>query len=674
MNEGLTDQAEHEPSLLKVPVLGLLLYWFLYVLVAPVTIYDSHVYNMARLLIIEKGGFFGNHAWNFFPQICYPWTFDAVHLPFLFLGTGFDLPSFLCLLGLLVVVHRLVARQHGGRVAWCCDLALLALPTLVYQATSTKNDLIEVFCVAVWFYALHRWQERQDRIYLFWMALALAFAAGAKLSGPPVVALLTLYSLWRLRGLPRRGLLAFVGMLGVCFLLFGSTETYLNNYLLFKRPLGPPEDIEFHRNIDGVAGGVANFIRYFFGNMNVGLDAANPRSPVAGWVTDGGRATLHFVGLDNVGYRRDFDDAKFVVLKTGLEAASDYGPAGALALLTALYLFVGRTPRDPLWKIAACGLAALAEVCLTVGWMPWNDRFLVLPFVLFTLAFVLYALRAGPHARLRRVLLVTLLLYSSVVYPLHSLNRKPSDLWPACSHREALATSERPMMSEIVDDLQARVRAGQGAPLLMTAGVGAWTYDILNIEHLDVLPTPTLNRQTLAAAQARTKADHLLVLTLEAPLDPALEPELRPLQVYPESNNVLYEWRAGGFSPGEAAPAAFTRFAEGWYGEENSPDGRFRWMSPQGNLTVSIAHAGTLVLEVRLRSIVPGNGVDLLTDGQPAASVTLPGTDWQPCVLRAPVSAGVHHLVLRSHRPGEQPPGDNRVLAVCVKDLQARLE
>lgn len=667
------DTTSH-PILLKLPVVGLLAYWFLYALVAPVTIYDSHVYNMARLLIIRQGGFFGNHAWNFFAQISYPWAFDALHYPFLYLGAGFDLPSFACFLGVLLVIHQTVGRRYGLVMAWWCDLALLAMPTVVYQATSTKNDLVGVFCVAVWFHALGLWSGRRRRIYLLWVAVALAFCAGSKLSGPPLVAVLSLYTLWKLRALPRRQILEFVGLLAVCFLLFGSAETYLNNCLIFGRPLGPPEDIEFHRNIDGLAGGVGNFVRYFFGNMSIGVDAANPQSPVAGWLTDTGRATLHFLGLNNVGYRRDFNDATFSVLKTGLEAASDYGPVGALALLTALCLFVTRAPRDPLWKICACGLAALAQTCLTVGWMPWNNRFLLLPFMLFGLAFTLFALREGTHLRTRRVLLLVLLLFSAVVYPLHSFNRKPSDLVLAVTHGAALETSERPMVRDIVRDLRDRVRAGETAPLLLTAGKGAWTYDMLKLKHLRVLPIPTLNRQTLAAAQARTMSDRLLVLTLEVPLDPALEPEMRPLQAYPESNNVLYEWRRGGLPPGEANQPPFTHFAEGWYGEENSPEGRFRWMAQQGNFIVNTAHAGTLVIKAQLHSMLPGNGVDLLVDGQQVASVALPGTDWQACVLRAPLPTGTHHLVLRSQVPGVHSPGDDRVLAACLKGFEAYLE
>ena len=665
---------EDQPTLVKVPVLGLLLYWFLFALVAPVTIYDAHVYNVSRLLVIRKGGFFGDHVWNLPAQICYPWSFDAVHYPFLFLGTGFDLPSFACLLGILVVVHQLVSRRYGTRIAWWCDLAVISMPTVVYQATSTKNDLVGVFAVAVWFYSLCRWREERRRIYLPWMALALAFNAGTKLSGGPVTAVLSLYSLWCLRSLPRRQIFEFIGALAGCFLLFGSAETYLNNYLLFKAPFGPPEYIRFHSNIDGVAGGVGNFVRYFFGTMNVGVDAANPQSPVPGWLADAGRGTLHFLGLNNVGYRRDFNDTTFSVLKTGLEAASDYGPVGALALIAALGSVFARAPRDPMWKLSAAGLAAMALTCVTVGWMPWNNRFLLLPFILFGMAFTLWLLREGPHVRGRRVFLGTLLLYSAIIYPLHSYNRKPSDLLLAWTHREQLELSERPGMTEIVDDLKAKAEANPAEPLLLIAGVDSWTYDILKIDHLNVLPTPTLDPATLARAASRTGSPRLWVLALNHPVDPSLTPELRPVNSYAENDTFLYEWVRPDLRQADADQAVATKFSDGWYAEENAPTGPFRWMSPLGKINVATSRAGTLVIHARMRSIVPDNVVEVLADNQPAASQSLPGLDWRECVIKVPLPAGAHTISFRSRLPGVQPPGDNRTLTVCLTGFEARVE
>ncbi len=666
--------SEDRPTLVKIPVLGLLLYWFAYALVAPVTIYDSHVYNLARLLIIRKGGFFRDHIWNFFPQICYPWGFDAIHYPFIWLGAGFDLPSFACLVGVLIVVHQLVRRRFGWLAAWWCDLAVLAMPTVVYQATSTKNDLAGVFAVAVWLYALRRWQEERKSFYLGWMALALAFNAGTKLSGGPVTAILSVYTLWRLRGEPRRQLFGFAAALAGCFLVFGSAETYVNNYLLFHSLFGPPAEIRFHSNVDGLAGGVANFVRYSFGTMNVGVDAANPQSPVPGWLTDAGRATLHFLGLNNVGYRRDFSDATFVVLKNSLEASSDYGPLGALALVAALVASVTRLPRDPLWKLSAAGLAAMALTCLTVGWMPWNNRFLLGPFVLFGVAFTLWMLRDGPRLRGRTLFLGGLLLYSAIIYPLHSFNRKPADLQLAWTHREQLELSERVGMTEIVDDLKAKAQANPGEPLLLVAGVGAWTYDILKIDHLNVLPRPALDPAALAAAASRTGSPRLWVLALEQPLDPALLPELRPVNSYVERDSFLYEWERTDLRRADASTAVVVKFSDGWYAEESAPTGPFRWMSPTGRINVIAGRAGTLFIQARVRSITPDNSLEILVDNQPATTQPLPGTDWQDCLFQVPLPAGTHTVTLRSRQPGVQPPGDNRQLTVCLTNFAARLE
>ena len=544
---------EGRPAFVRFAVLGLLFYWFLHALLLPVTVWDSHVYNIARLLVIEKGGFFGNHVWNCTAQLSYPWSFDAVHYPLLWLGAGYALPSFACLLGILVVVHRLVTPRYGEAVAWWCDLTLLAMPTVVYQATSTKNDLVGAFCVAVWFYALVLWNERRQRVYLFWMALALAFDAGTKLSGLPVAGLLSLWSFWKLRALPRRQIFQFAGMLGFFFLCFGSAETYLNNWLLFRHPLGPPEYMQFQRNRDGVLGGLANFIRYFFGTMNIGVYSAQ----MCDWMRQAGLTTMRALHLGNVGYRSDFNDASFSILKLGMEAASDYGPVGALALFTAFCLCVVRPPRDVLWKLSSGGLAALAVTCLTVGWMPWNNRYLLLPFILFGVALTLRVSGDGPQVRLWRAGLIALSLVSAVGYPWYSFNRMPRDLRYALTHREALALQERGSMQEIVDDLKRRVQAGQSAPLLLTAGENAWTYDILTIKHLDVLPTPRLDPAALADAQKKTGASRLLVLALDRRLDPALTAQLAPLTTYAEADCALYQWprlpAANALAPGPAA-------------------------------------------------------------------------------------------------------------------------
>ena len=117
-----------------------------------------------------------------------------------------------------------------------------------------------------------------------------------------------------------------------------------------------------------------------------------------------------------------------------------------------------------------------------------------------------------------------------------------------------------------------------------------------------------------------------------------------------------------------------TQFTDGWFAEENSPTGPFRWMSAEGHIDVTTRRKGTLVIRVHTRSFVTDNSLELLADGKSIQSVKLSGVEWQDCLVRVPLSAGTHHLSFRSHQSGGQPPGDNRTLTICVENFQATLE
>ncbi len=313
-------------------VLSLFAYWFVYALVVPVTIWDAQTYNVARLLIARDGGLFGNQGWNSPPQAFFPWGFDAIHYPFLFLGFGYALPSFACFAGVLLILFKLVGESYGKAAAWWCCLAMLALPTLMYQATSTKNDIPILFGVACWFYALKFWKSEKRAIYLCFMAMALGFTAGAKSTGLPLAAALTVATWWQI-GWNRRALIVFSLSLTISIILLGSTETYIDNIKVCGRLLGPPDFVDKHTNRNGLAGAAANAIRYFFGLMNVGVDVAHP-APFCDWLSNNCRALLRSIHLRDIGYYKNITDEKLHFLKDGGEASSDYGPVGMLALFS----------------------------------------------------------------------------------------------------------------------------------------------------------------------------------------------------------------------------------------------------------------------------------------------------------------------------------------------------
>ncbi len=459
-------------------------YWALFSLVTPVTVWDAHTYNLARLELARMGGLFGNPYWNSGRQVFLPWTFDSVHFPFLLIGFGTSLPSFACLTGLLLIVFRMVAARFSRRAAWWCCAALLALPTLVYQASSTKNDLAVVFALGCWAYAGSLYRTAPRRRYVALMALSLAFAAGSKTSGVVFALLLLPWTLWTLRGAASE-CAAFVGILVVCLVLWGSLETYANTLRIYGHALGPRQFVEDLRNRDGAAGAAANFLRYAIGNTNVGLDSVHP-SPalIAAW-DRAARSLLGKVGLGNMGYAAGYGDASLHFWKDGWEASSDFGLLGGIALWFSLIALAIRPRSDPLWALSALAIGSLLVICATIGWMPWNGRFLMVSFVLSA---VVLALAAERSSRPVRALFGAAVIISGVVAPSFSFNKGPTALFAALLDRKAFETRENPGMFEVIRDLETRAGSGSVTEITVCAGADSWILPLFSIPGLSVHP------------------------------------------------------------------------------------------------------------------------------------------------------------------------------------------
>jgi len=510
-------------SLARNATFAILFYWALAALVLPVQVWDSQVYNLARLRIAEWGGVFQNQAWNDFRQILFPWTFDAVHLPFLWLHACYAVPSFLCFVGILTVIYRLVRPRWGSDLAWFCLLALLALPTLVYQATSTKNDLAVVFGIACWVYSIQCFRNEGGILALWFGAAGLAFAAGAKTSGLPLMAVATLWQIVQLRGRWRE-LRHFICAILILFSLLGSVENFVYNQQRSGHLLGDPGQIDANRNRDGVRGALANGIRYFLGNQTLGVDAANPDPPFGHFLANASETALDDLGLRDRGLRApeyNERDRTLRFLKAGGESTSDFGLIGALALWVSLWILVSRRPSDPVWRISVLGWLSFALVAGAYAWMPWNARFLLLPMILFTTVFVLWLLDRSKPLFLRQPIFFALVAIGAIYAPLNSFNRKPTDLLSAFRNRVELAMRERPGMAEIVDDLQCRfpqVPEASKPTLLYCAGGDSWVLPVWELSGAHVIPV-VHNDPQQASVSTATLADrpaYLFLLNLKS--------------------------------------------------------------------------------------------------------------------------------------------------------------
>ena len=522
----------------------LILYWAAFALVAPVTVWDSHTYNIGRIPIALEGGLFGNQGWNNDRQISLPWSFDALHLPFFWLGWGASIPSYLCFIGTLAIVWRIVDAHRGPDTATLCALAMFSMPTFIYQATSTKNDWAMVFGVACWFYCLWLHRQAPQKWLPLGMACSLAFSAGARTTGVFFLILAAPATIWILKRNRRDALQFSVGLI-VALVLWGSVETYINTALVYGHPFGPKAQVERDTNRDGVRGALANGIRYAFGAVNFGVDQRG-----SGFLRRACAGALRITGLHDVGYRgmpRGYDDSNFTLLKTGQETGSDFGVVGFLSFVGSVWIVLRGSWRTPEWRLAASGFVCLGILCTIIAWMPWNFRYLLLPFLLFLLAFLLSVSTYFERKPWLRWLALLVILHGVFLYPIGSFNKAPRDLWASIFHRDDATFKERPGVQPVVQAVRNAVAEEHMAVLFLDARTNAWVLPFFQIKKLHVLPRPRMTEAPVPAGLLQDgQSAGLLVLNL--PFSPEEEKGWKmyrrfskcDLQLY---DSALYLWR-----------------------------------------------------------------------------------------------------------------------------------
>ena len=287
-----------------------------------------------------------------------------------------------------------------------------------------------------------------------------------------------------------------------------------------------------HRNRDGLRGALANAVRYVVANQNVGVDIADPETPVGPALSSSAAKIVRFLGLENAGYRSDFDDANSPFLKEGKETASDFGPVGGLAILACPGFLLILPFASVVARLAACAGASLFLVAGTVAWMPWNARFLLLPFILASLALTLRLVTWPRAGRLLLGAWLAPLLFSAFAYPWCSTNKGPQGIKMALTHRRTFEMLERPEVSEIVSAVN---NIGKAVPptaprpvVWISAGGNSWILPFLRLRSVQCIPKPTLTADALRAYAASQPRPWVLLLDVPPrELSPLLRLEKR---------------------------------------------------------------------------------------------------------------------------------------------------
>jgi hypothetical protein len=505
-------------ALLLFSSASMIIYWFLWCIFSPVTNGDSRTYNLARLWFLERGGLFGNPYCIWSWHLILPWTFDAAHYPFLYLQYGYELPSFLCFIGILAAAYRMISGRFGRDSGLVAIAGLLGLPMLVYQAVNTKNDLVLAFGLIVWFYALDRYVRQPHRLHLSMAAVALAIVLGSKTTGlffgalavaitPPSVS----RAIWN-----RRDLIWFTAVIVISFFLWSSWEIYLNNKLQFGYWLGNPSDYRGFLNHDGWRGISANFVRDVLSFCDPFIVPESARLAFGHWkATLCERVLAHF-GAINAGMMksdwRQFSEVDFARICPGVytENSSTFGLLGTLGMFAAPLILVARRRWDLASQFAAFSVAAfIAAVCL-VGWHPGNSRFFVAPFAFAFCGMVAWAYgssRLWPVWVLRMLALASLWWVPAVAVskPLHRLPTaiaRPLDLLPQSE------TLLRHRLDKLVADGQ--------VPLLLYCERRGKIFYVFDRLRENVVPVTHLDQATFDRIKSRYGKESYLVLVMNS--------------------------------------------------------------------------------------------------------------------------------------------------------------
>jgi len=349
---------------------------------------DSMHHNLARVLLLqEEKTLYLKNALSYQSAFC-PVGGDILHHLVLRFHTdyGIGITSFLAYLSIIFGTYAIARRYASCTMGLGTALVVASLPELIYQATSTKEDIVTaavaVFCLV----AVYRLLDRPNLPDVLLMTLGLLFGVSAKLNFIAFLVPFTLFfgsllihrhgvAIWRAMVL-RHPIVLVVSLIPAA--MFSQIWLFVNNKKYWGGWLGPP-DIARFTNGDGLLGALANLVRYFFESAHFlePLDIVFYRITNR-WLAYGFMRVYEiflFPIWENAGALYSFR-----ILWRPHEDLSWFGPVGFLVILPAICYALLRAPLAV--RVVALTLIGYAlMVAWQIAWMPWNGRFFTLFFV-----------------------------------------------------------------------------------------------------------------------------------------------------------------------------------------------------------------------------------------------------------------------------------------------------
>ena len=483
---------------------------------------DSLRYHLLRVLLYQQNNspFLDVVTPHQAHRAVFPIGSDILFHSFLRFYTDYGLAffSFLSYIGIGAALYSIGCSVASRRVAMTTVFITLSLPLVVYQASSTKNDIVIAFVAIVCFLAAARLYNNPSAPDLLLLIVASVYGISVKtlflgFLGPFGLCfgfiLLRRYplSVWQPMILEHRQLF---GVLLIPLLVLSQVWLFLYNLNTTGSISGPAEFVQAHSNLDGLVGASANSVRYFLQSLDILKVVDLTIDKLLGSSTNDWLFALYtqlfYPVFGDVG-----TNSTFQISTSISEGKSWFGPLSFLLFYPAVgyALFRGGA------FVRAVALSVLgygAMVAWQLPWMPWNNRFFSLWFVVAAvcLAFLLQQ-KADSMQRLNWISRIAMLL---VIYaclfnsgrPILPIELTPSafvhglvedNVWAKTDFGRQRTTAGFDTMR---DDFATRLPQGETVRVIMA--------DTSNIYHL-MMARPDLDFQIVSPQKSLAAADRL---------------------------------------------------------------------------------------------------------------------------------------------------------------------
>lgn len=355
--------------------------------------FDSLVYHLPRVeLFLQENTFFLPSGTRYH-QLVFPVGSDILYYPFLRINNPYGLGIFS--LGSYLSIgfgcYALGARLTGERaVGVLCAVVILSLPLLVYQSTSTKNDIL----VAAVFLGIfiHIEQMARNRRPMDWAVLALLLCYGISIKPlflgavPGLFCFALLYlKLWRWAEwqLLFQQLWKARRVLLLCLLpclILSQIWLFVWNSIYYQGWTGPPEFTQTLNNSGGILGMLKNAFHYLLQTFHLGR--------VGDLFLGSGEQSRGFSERLSLQFREIVDNLfpgvtserqDFRLLWADHEDFSWFGPLGMLLVFVSVPYAILKGRRAVVFLIPS--FIYFLVLCYEVIWMQWNGRFFTVFFV-----------------------------------------------------------------------------------------------------------------------------------------------------------------------------------------------------------------------------------------------------------------------------------------------------